>query len=93
MITRPKAFELLHSVVKEERKITHAIQVAEMMENIAGQFRLARETQQPLSDTATSCDLDAKLLQRFLYEAKLSFVCDFLASLNVAQHILDHRQL
>jgi predicted hydrolase (HD superfamily) len=44
MITRPEAFTLLKLVVKEEHKRIHAIQVAEMMENIASQFHLARET-------------------------------------------------
>jgi uncharacterized protein len=43
MITRPEALQLLKSIVKEEHKLIHAGQVAEMMESIAGQFHLPTE--------------------------------------------------
>ena len=44
MIARPEANALLKSIVKEEHKLTHAIRVAELMENLAGQFHLSGET-------------------------------------------------
>jgi predicted hydrolase (HD superfamily) len=43
MISRSEAFRLLKSIVKEEHKLTHAAQVAEMMASLAGQFHLPTE--------------------------------------------------
>ncbi len=44
MISRPEAFKLLNSIVKDEGKLSHSIHVAEMMENLARQFHRHTET-------------------------------------------------
>jgi predicted hydrolase (HD superfamily) len=44
MISRPEALKLLKSIVKDEAKLSHSVHVAEMMENIAGQFHRHPET-------------------------------------------------
>jgi predicted hydrolase (HD superfamily) len=43
MITRSEAFRLVDTIVKDEAKRTHAVRVAEMMENMARQFHLQSE--------------------------------------------------
>ena len=44
MISRPEAFKLLKSIVKDEAKLSHSFHVAEMMENLARQFHRHTET-------------------------------------------------
>ena len=44
MISRPEAFKLLKSIVKDEAKLSHSFHVAAMMENLARQFHRHTET-------------------------------------------------
>jgi predicted hydrolase (HD superfamily) len=44
MISRTEALTLLKSIVKDEAKLSHSFHVAEMMENLAGQFHRQLET-------------------------------------------------